>query len=361
MEGFTVESRPQRVVFGAGSAQSVPEQADLLGASRVLVVSGGSSNPLGDQIAGLLGGRAVARLTEVRQHVPEPLALAAREVAARHRIDAIVAVGGGSAVGLGKAVAVTTGAPIVAVPTTYAGSERTDVWGMTTGGHKKTARDVAALPRVVLYDPVAASSLPPRATAATGFNAIAHAVEGCYGPLAGALTRLHAIEGIRVLAAALPRCTAKPADPDARGEAFYGAYLAGLAFAVTGSALHHKLCHILGGTHRLVHGDLNAVLLPHVLAFNAPAVPGLAPMIAAALAEATGVAEPDPALALRRLSRHLCLPTTLAELGVPAQALDEAAELAAEEVRTVNPRPASPGQIRELLADAHAGREPHTA
>jgi maleylacetate reductase len=297
----------------------------------------------------------------VRQHVPEPLALAAQQAAAVHGIDAIVTVGGGSAVGLGKVVAVTTGAPIVAVPTTYAGSELTDVWGMTTGGAKKTATDIAALPRVVLYDPVAASGLPPRATAATGFNALAHAVEGCYGPNATPLTRLYASEGVRVLAGSLPRCAADPGDLDARGDAFFGAYLAGVAFSATGSALHHKLCHVLGGTDGLVHGECNAVLLPYVLAYNSSAVPGLGASVASAISAGTGVDEPDAAIALRRLARELALPTSLAELGLAEDRLAGAAEEAAVAVGTLNPRPVTPGDIHQLLADAYAGREPHTA
>lgn len=356
MEGFSVDGRAQRVVFGAGAARSVPREVAGLGVCRVLVVSGGSALPLAKSIATDLGDLAVAEFGEVRQHVPEPLAVAVCEVAAEHRIDAVVTVGGGSAVGLGKVVAHTMSVPVVAVPTTYAGSELTDVWGMTSNGTKRIESDPRVLPRVVIYDPETTVDLPARATASTGFNALAHAVEGWYGVRSTPLTRLHALEAIRVLAAALPACVDQPADLGARARAFYGAYLAGLAFSVTGSALHHKLCHVLGGSHAVVHGEVNAVLLPYVLAFNAPAVRGLDDGVAEALGGCG-----DAAQALRRLARELNLPASLAELGIPKADLDLAAERATVAVGAQNPRPASPGEIRELLACAHAGLEPHSA
>jgi maleylacetate reductase len=355
MESFTLEGRTQRVVFSLGALDAVAGEIDRLGAHKVLLIAGGSAKPLGDEIAVRLGDRVAATLAEVRQHVPEQLALAARETARAYGIDAILTVGGGSATGLGKAVALTTGAPIVAVPTTYAGSELTDVYGIT-GEHKQTGRDARVLPKTVLYDPSLTVELAARATGTTGFNALAHAVEAMYAPQTNPVVRLHALEGIAVLAAALPECVQHPDDLDARGRAQYGAYLAGTAFAVAGTALHHKLCHVLGGSFGLVHGEVNAVLLPYVVAYNQPAVPEAMERVARALAEPS-----DAAGALRALAHTLQLPTNLAEIGMPAHGLETAAERAVAAVGSSNPRAVVVSDMRRLLEAAYAGREPADA
>jgi len=339
----------------------------LLGADRLPLpvsdvgqgapVPDGTGGDLGDD----LGERYAGRLDEVRQHVPEELATAARRAAVEARADGVVTIGGGSATGLGKAIAVDPAAQasaggrvsLLAVPTTYAGSEMTPIYGVT-GQHKQTGRDLRALPRTVVYDPVLTVGMPPAITASSGFNALAHCVEGLYAPGANPIVGLQAGEGVRALAGALPEAVDHPDDLDARGRALYGAYLAGAVLAVAGTALHHKLCHVLGGTFGLVHGDVNAVVLPHVVAYNAAAAPE--PM--AAVAAALGAAPGEEAVALRALAERIGAPTSLAAIGMPADGLDVAAERAVADTGTTNPRPPDVGSLRALLQRAFDGAPP---
>jgi maleylacetate reductase len=259
-----------------------------------------------------------------------------------------LSIGGGSATGLSKAVAVETGIPIIAIPTTYAGSEMTPIWGLT-GEHKKTGRDLRALPKVVLYDPELTVGLPPGVSASSGFNAIAHCVEALYAKGANPVISLQAEAGIRALASSLPRVVAAPGDLEARSDALYGAYLAGSALAVAGTALHHKACHVLGGTWGLVHGDVNAVLLAHVVAYNARAAPDAISRVGVAL----GVAG-----ALFDLAEAIGAPTSLAELGLPEDVLELAAARIVAETGTSNPRPVDTESVLRLLERAYLGSRP---
>jgi alcohol dehydrogenase class IV len=308
-----------------------------------------------DLLADQLGSLLAARLNEVRQHVPEELVATARKVVAGASPDSIVTIGGGSATGLGKVVAIETGIPLVVVPTTFAGSEMTPVYGIT-GEHKQTGRDLRALPRVVIYDPTLTMTLPKEVIGPSGLNAIAHCVEALYAPGSNPVGDLYAVEGVRILARALPAILDEPDDLGARGDALFGAHLAGKAFAVAGSALHHKLCHVLGGTFRLVHGEVNSVVLPHATSFNAPAVPDAM----ARITEALG-GSPDGSAAaglLFDLASTLGAPTSLDAIGMPADGLDFAAERAVAEVGTTNPRLVDRASMRSLLQDAFDGRRP---
>ncbi len=360
MKPFVHEALPGRVVFGVGSVARVADEVAALGLERVLLVVDEASKAVGDAIADDLGGRYAGRLDEVRQHVPEELATAARQAAVEARADGVVTVGGGSATGLGKAIAVdpaqAAGAgrvTLVAVPTTYAGSEMTPIYGVT-GEHKQTGRDLRALPRTVVYDPVLTVGMPPTITGSSGFNALAHCVEGLYAPGTNPIVALQAVEGVRALAGALPAAVEHPDDLDARGRALYGAYLAGVVLAVAGTALHHKLCHILGGTFGLVHGDVNAVVLPHVVAYNAAA----APEAIAAVAGALDVRPEEAAEALRALAERIGAPTRLAALGMPSDGLDLAAERGVVETGSTNPRPPDVASLRALLQRAFEGAPP---
>jgi maleylacetate reductase len=359
---FVHEALPGRVVFGVGTVALVADEVAALGLERVLLVVDEASKAVGDGIADDLGERYAGRLDEVRQHVPEDLATAARRTAVEARADGVVTIGGGSATGLGKAIAVDPAAQtaasggrvtLVAVPTTYAGSEMTPIYGVT-GEHKQTGRDLRALPRTVVYDPVLTVGMPPAITASSGFNALAHCVEGLYAPGTNPIVSLQAVEGVRALATALPPAVQHPEDLDARGGALYGAYLAGAVLAVAGTALHHKLCHVLGGTFGLVHGDVNAVVLPHVVAYNAAAAPG--PMTAVAVA--LGAPPGEAAAALRALAERIGAPTSLAALGMPADGLDLAAERAMADTGTTNPRPPDVASLRALLRRAFDGAPP---
>lgn len=349
---FTYDALPMRVRFGAGSLSELPAELDHLGLKRVLVLCSPEQKDTGDQIAQVLGSRAVGVLAEAVMHVPAEAAQRASDEAARVGADGCVTVGGGSAIGLGKAIALNHDLPIVAVPTTYAGSEMTPVWGLTTNGRKETGRDPRVLPRSVVYDPELSATLPAAMSVTSGINAIAHAVEALYAPDATPIISLMAEDGVRALVEALPFIVKDPADLEARSNALYGSWLCGACLGATTMSLHHKLCHALGGTLNLPHAQTHTVVLPYALAFNQPA----APQAKQALSRALGDVD-DPALKLWELTEELGAPRSLAELGM----LEEDIERIAEEVTSYsygNPRPIDLAAVRGILRDAWAGTRP---
>jgi alcohol dehydrogenase class IV len=265
-------------------------------------------------------------------------------------------VGGGSSTGLAKAIALTTGLPIVAVPTTYAGSEQTTIYGLTGGRHKQTGRDLVVLPKAVIYDPELTLGLPPNVTGPSACNALAHSVEAMWVKEANPVTTALSLEGVRAIAASLPRVMAEPGDLEARSQLLYGAYLSGVALATTSAGLHHKITHVLGGTFNLVHADAHSVVLPHAVAYNAPVLP--AEM--ARLADALGAPGEDPAGSLWDLATASNVPTSLAALGLQRDQLGEAASRAAAEI-TDNPRPIDEAAMLGLLERAFDGSRPTIA
>ena len=285
-------------------------------------------------------------------HVPVEVATRARDLARELGADGCVAVGGGSAVGLGKAIALEHGLPVIAVPTTYAGSEMTPIWGLTEAGQKRTGRDQRVLPKSVVYGPELTLTLPAQLSVTSGMNAIAHAVEGLYAPDATPVISLMAQEGVRALVAALPRLVADGNDLDARAEAQYGAWLCGAVLAATTMSLHHKLCHTLGGTLDLPHAQTHTVVLPHALAYNQGAAPGAV----AVLSQALGGAQ-DPARELWELAGRLGAPRSLAELGMAESDVPRVVELAVANPYA-NPRPVTREGVEELLRAAWAGGAP---
>ncbi len=348
---FSYRALPMRVVFGAGAVAELPGEVAALGLTRVLVLCSPGREDTGTRVAAALGDRAAGVLAEAREHVPVEVARRARHVATELGADGCVAVGGGSAVGLGKAIALEHGLPVIAVPTTYAGSEMTPVWGLTESGRKRTGRDVRVLPRSVLYDPELTLTLPARLSVTSGFNAIAHAVEGLYAPDATPIVSLMAEEGARALAAALPAVAADGSDVDARAEALYGAWLCGAVLGATTMSLHHKLCHVLGGTLGLPHAPTHTVVLPHALASNAAAAPDAVAALARALGEA------DPARALWELGGRLGAPRSLRGLGMAEADVPRIAGLAVADPYA-NPRPVTRDGVEALLRAAWAGDPP---
>lgn len=340
-------ARPGRVVLGAGSLSQVAAEVEALGLRRVLVICTPRGRGLAERVAGTLGDAGV--FDGARQHVPaDTVAAATRACEDLGGVDGYVSIGGGSTVGLAKALALSTHAPVVAVPTTYAGSEMTSVWGVTTDGHKRTGRDEAVRPRTVVYDAELTLDLPVATSSASGVNALAHAVEALYAPDRCALTDALAEGSARLLASALPAVAADPTDVQARSRALEGAWLAGTCLGTTAMGLHHKLCHVLGGRLGLPHAQTHAVLLPHVAAFTLPAVPAAED----ALRRALGAA--DAADGLRTLTRRLGLPLTLAELGVTdADLPGVVGELLAEDPHA--PRPVTRDGLRNLLHAATHG------
>ena len=345
---FVYDAPPGRVVFGVGSVAQLGEEVDRLGGRRVLAIAGKRAI---DGLLERLGGRWAASFTDVQQHVPVEAATRATAAAAAAGADCLVAMGGGSATGLAKAVALKHQAPIVAVPTTYAGSEVTPIYGLTGPDGKHTGRDLRVLPRTVLYDPALTTGLPPQVTGPSGMNALAHAVEALYAPGANPVTSLLGEEGARVLHDALPRAVADPASLPARSDALLGAWLGGASLAGAGVGIHHQLCHLLGGAYRLPHAELHAVVLPHAVHFVAPAA---RPQLAR-LADRLGV--DDVAGAIWDLGRRLGTPASLAELGLPEAELDRAATRAVARV-VQTPRRAGVSDLRALLGAAWQGRRP---
>jgi len=351
VKDFVYTGLPARVVFGAGALQHLEREIEMLGSTRALVLCTPEQREQAQVIAERLKSRCVGVFDRAVMHVPIETAREAREQARALKADCAVADGGGSSTGLGKAIALESSLPILAIPTTYAGSEMTPIYGLTEGGVKKTGRDPRVLPRTVIYDVNLTLSLPPALSATSGMNAIAHAVEALYAQDSNPIMSLLAQEGIRALAQGLPGVVKAPQDLEARSQCLYGAWLCGAVLGSVGMALHHKLCHTLGGTFNLPHAETHTVVLPHAVAYNRAA----APEAMHAAATALGVA--DAAQGLYALARTLGAPLALKDIGMREADLDRAAELATQSPY-YNPRAVERPAIRRLLDDAYHGREP---
>ena len=354
VKGFVYNSHAGRVVFGAGALAQLGREIDALGARRALVLSTPEQRQGAERIAAMLGARAAGIFDRAAMHVPIATAREARELARRLDADCAVAFGGGSTTGLGKAIALESGLPIVAIPTTYAGSEMTPIYGLTEGGLKKTGRDIKVLPRTVIYDPELTVSLPVALSVTSGINAIAHAAEGLYAQDGNPIMDLMAEEGIASLARALPLIRTNPGDLQARSQALYGAWLCGTVLGNVGMALHHKLCHTLGGSFNLPHAQTHTIVLPHALAYNAHAAPKAMHRIARAL-RATGAPQAVFDLALANGA-----PVALRDIGMKAEDLDRACDIALQN-QYANPQPLDRPGIRALLQDAFEGTRPVAA
>ena len=357
MIGSFVHDVPaSRVVFGPGTIAEVGAEVERLGTSRVILVVSPSARAAGERVADDLGARVALRVTDTPAHVPTEAAERTTELARESGGDAIVAIGGGSAVGMAKAVARRLALPIVAVPTTYAGSEMTPIWGETADSRKHNGRDLLVLPRTVVYDPDLTMSLPPDVSAASGMNALAHLVEGLYAPGTSPLQTLQAVEGVRALAAALPVVVQDPTDQAARAESLYGAWLAGWTLGTTGMGVHHKICHVIGGAYGLPHAGVHSALLAYSAQFNATAAPEAMAAIVRGL-HAAGRNASDAAAGIWDLARDIGAPTSLTEVGLDMPDVDDVAALVVE-ARPVNPRPVDVDGVRQLLLNACAGERP---
>lgn len=350
MRDFVFQAALPRVVFGAGTLRHLGREADALGLARVLVLSTPGQRALADRAAAVLGPQGAGVFAEAAMHVPVETAARAVDMARVLRADGVVAIGGGSTTGLGKAIALETSVPVIAVPTTYAGSEMTTMYGLSESGTKKTGRDPRVLPRTVIYDPELSRRLPFSTSVVSAINAIAHAAEGLYAPDANPLVDQMAEAGIRSFVAALPRLQLDPADLDARGEALVGACLCGAVMNASTVGLHHKLSHTLGG-FGLPHAELHTVVLPHALAYNAPAALEAMGRIAAALGTTTAPR------GLFDLARRYGAPASLAAIGMLEADLDRAADIAVKSPYP-NPRPLDRSLVRELLQRAYDGAPP---
>lgn len=348
---FDHDTLAQRVRFGSGrAARSLAAEFEEQGWTRAMLVAAPAEAALARQVT---DGLPVALVhDEVVMHVPVAVAERARRAAEEHRVDVLVSVGGGSTTGLAKAVALTSGLPVVAVPTTYAGSEATNVWGLTEDSTKTTGVDARVLPRTIVYDASLMVSLPVGLSVASGLNALAHCIDSMWSPRTDPIDQALAAEGIRALDAGLPRIVADPADLEGREEALYGAYLSAVAFASAGSGLHHKICHVLGGRYDLPHAPTHAVVLPYVLALNGPAAPRADERIARAFGSSDALA------GLQDLRRRVDAPRALRDLGLEESQISDAAQAILPAVPPSNPTDVTVAVLEDLLHRAWEGAEP---
>jgi maleylacetate reductase len=348
---FEISVTPTQVVFAEGAINRTSEMIDSLGCSRALVLSTPEQVDQATQLAESLGAKAVGVYNNATMHTPVQVTQDALLVYEKCSADCTIAIGGGSTVGLGKAISHRIAQPQIVIPTTYAGSEVTPILGQTENNQKTTIRDAALQPDIVIYDPELTYGLPQAMTMTSGLNAIAHAVEALYAKDRNPVSSLMAIEGVRALVEGLPAIQLNASSIQGRRKALYGAWLCGSVLGSVGMALHHKLCHTLGGMFDLPHAQTHAVVLPHALAFNEFAVPELLSPIAAHLESDTA------ASGLFNLSQSVGAPVTLEELGMPSSGIEAAAQNAVKNAYW-NPRDFNQKQIQQLIENAFYGRHP---
>jgi maleylacetate reductase len=351
---FIYDIPQSRVIFGAGSLHKLREEIERLGAKKALILCTPEQVKLAEKISDLLGDASVGIFPKAVMHVPLESAQEARKVAKELGADCAVAVGGGSTTGLGKAIALEYDLPILAIPTTYAGSEMTPVYGITENGIKKTGKDPRVLPKTVIYDPELTLTLPLEMSITSGINAIAHAAEGLYAQNGNPIMSLLAEEGIRALAEGLKKLKVDTHNIEARSLCLYGAWLCGYVLGNVGMAIHHKLCHTLGGSFNLPHAPTHTVILAHAIAYNEKAAPEAMLRIKRAL----GVTEGTAAQAIFQLISELDAPKALSSLGLTQADLDKATDIALSNPYW-NPEPIEKNAIRHLLQNAFEGISPH--
>jgi maleylacetate reductase len=347
---FTYSGSPAHIVFGEGKSAAAGEWVEKLGCTKALVLSTPQQKADAEAHATRLGSLAVGVFAGATMHTPVDVTEEAMEVVFQTQADCVVSLGGGSTTGLGKAIAYRTDLHQIVIPTTYAGSEVTPILGQTEAGRKTTVRHASILLEVVIYDPALTLGLPVGMSVTSGLNAMAHAVEALYAQDRNPISTLMAVEGLRAFKTSLPDIIANPHEPDARADALYGAWLCGTVLGTVGMALHHKICHTLGGTFDTPHADTHAIMLPHTAAYNAAAVPELLAPVADIFGASVGGGLWD-------FARQIGSPLALKGLGLSVADLDRAAEIATENPYW-NPRPIDRKSIRALLQDAWEGKRP---
>jgi maleylacetate reductase len=381
MTNFNYTSVAQQVIFGAGAVTQLSQAVAGFGWQRLMLctIPRLQKSGLAAQLEQDLGARLVASYTQVLPHVPQEQVEAAVALADKHKVDAVIGLGGGSPIGMAKAVSLALEElrsgqaarvrfpadqpliPVIAIPTTYSGSEMTPIYGVTQvlngHSHKVTVTDLKVTPKVTIYDPALTLDLPPQMTASSGINALAHCVEAVYSITRNPLATAAALQGITHITQALPLAVANGQDIEARAELLLGAYLAATAIATAKIGLHHGLCHVLGGTAGVPHGIANAIMLPHAMRYNAD----VATAELASVARAMGLSgESDPetaekaAQAVYELVTAIGLPQRLRDVGVAEADLPYLARAALQSKAVQNnPKPISnAAQIEEVFRAA---------
>lgn len=351
MQQFVYTGNSARVVFGSGTTQALPEEMARLGMRKALILTTPPQEDQGRALHDMIGSQSAGVYPHAAMHTPVFVTEKALEVFKASGADGVVAIGGGSTTGLSKAIALRTDVPQIILPTSYAGSEMTPIIGQTENGRKTTQRTLQVLPETVIYDVDHTMSLPVTMTVTSGMNAIAHAVEALYSEGANPILSLMAEDGITKMTSALKLLPEKPDDRTARHDALYGAWLCAVCLGSGGIALHHKICHVLGGSFDLPHAETHAVVLPHALAYNAEDVPEAMTILRRALGSET------PAAALYDIARTGGAPTSLKELGMPNDGIDSAVKITLENSYP-NPRPLVAGALHDTVRAAWEGTRP---
>ncbi|MCF1710309.1 maleylacetate reductase [Tabrizicola sp. J26] len=348
---FVFPGISSRVVFGAGTISTAGAEVARLGHSRALVLSTPHQEGEARKLSESLGPLSAGVFAGAAMHTPVEVTETATAHFRASGATCVVSLGGGSTTGLGKAIAVRTGADQVVIPTTYAGSEMTDILGETSGGEKTTRRDPAIRPETVIYDVALTTTLPVGLTVTSALNAIAHGMEALYAPDRNPVVVAMVKDALPAFRDSLPEIVKSPTDLVARGEALYAAWCCSTALAYVSMALHHKLAHVLGGSFNTPHAETHAILLPHTTDFNEEAVPGLLAPIAQVFGGGSA------GKGLWDFAKALGAPMRLADLGLTEADMDRAAAIAMKN-RYDNPRPFTEADIRALLQSAWEGRRP---
>ena len=351
MMNFNYSTHKYSIIFGWNTIDRLQVEAERLGMKRVVVLTTPEQQAMGESVGKALGKFFVGVFPGAQPHTPFEATNAAAKFLEKGAIDGIVSVGGGSTIGLGKALVRRTDLPHITVPTTYAGSEVTPILGETREGNKETQSDPRLLPKLVIYDVNLSASLPVNIAILSGFNAIAHAVEAVYAQNRNPITSMMASEGIRAIATAMPAIAADQGDQVAREAILYGAWLCGTCLGTVGMSLHHKICHVLGGLYDMPHAQLHTAMLPHALAYNLPEIGEEKSYLVSALGTE------DIATKLFELALELGAEMRLSEMGLPEDGLEAVIE------RTLaspywNPRKLESNALHDMLRHAFEGKPP---
>ncbi len=351
MMNFDYKPLPWNITFAAGAVSTIRQEVENLGFKKALILSTTGQSKNAQKLVGSLGNLAVGHFDQAKMHVPIETVESAIKFARDLDADCTISIGGGSTTGLGKALTLKENIANIAIPTTYAGSEMTNIWGITEDGTKITGRDDKVVPDLVIYDPELTLSLPPEIVGSSGLNALAQAVVNVATDKPNAMVTLMALEAIKAIATNLPKIIADPKNLDARSKVLYGSSMAGAALGTGTTSIHHKLCHTFGGTFNTPHAETHAILLPHSVAYNTEATAAGTQ----AVADAMGVG--NAASGLHDLALKVGAATALKEIGISEQDMDKAIEIIIS-MDSHNPAPITEKRLRQMLENAYHGRQP---